>query len=179
MLDVIKNYALEKYAGDEKKAQDFVDGFVKQAYTPPGWVANKSQDDKNPFVSSLAEGIGGAFGKGLGGLAVGLGMHGISSAFSGAERDSLHTKFLSALSSAIASNPILKNANKAKVQNYAETVFKFAPHVACDPNLLSHVLAGTIDGEGIDLMTIKTLGDLENRYVENRSSGGFSPKTYV
>lgn len=171
MLDAIKEYALTKYAGDENLANQFVEGFKKQA------AYNKS--DENGISSGFMSGIGKAIGGGIGGFGIGLGIHGISSAFSAAERDSLHTKFLSALSSAISSNPILKNANKAKVQNYAETVFKFAPHVACDPNLLSHVLAGTIDGEGIDLMTIKTLGDLENRYVENRSSGGFSPKTYV
>lgn len=162
MLEKVKQYAMEKYAGDVTLAEEFVKGFEKQA-------ADQG------FGSSLV----GALGKGVGGVAMGLGIHGLNLAFSEANRGALHTQFLSSLAKAVSSNRILREADKTKVQQYAETIFRFAPHVAGDSNLLSSILANAIHGEGIDPMTIKTLGDLESRYVENRMSGGFSPKTYV
>lgn len=162
MLEKVKQYAMEKYAGDETLANEFVEGFQKEA-----------------AEAGLLNSAIGAVGKGIGGLAVGLGIHGLNQAFAGAERAGLHTQFLGALAKAIAGNRILREAEKQKVEQYAETIFKFAPHVACDPNLLSSILANAIHGEGIDPMTIKTLGDLEGRFIENRGAGGFSPKSYV
>lgn len=165
MLEKVKQYAMEKYAGDEKLAAQFVAGFEKQAVD-----------------AGFASAVTGAVGKGLGGLAVGLGLHGLNQAFSAATQGNLHTKFLEALARAIAMNPRLREEPKERVENYAETIFKFAPHVSCDANLLSTILANAVqghEGAGIDPMTIKTLGDLESRFIENRSAGAFSPKTYV
>ena len=172
MLEKVKQYALEKYAGDETLAEHFVEGFLKQA----------SQNAPKTTAQMFSEGLTGAVGKGIGGLAVGLGVHGLNQALASVANGSLHTQFLEALAKAISMNPQLREQKKERVAQYAETIFKFAPHVACDPNLLSSILANAVqghEGAGLDVMTIKTLGDLESRYIENRGSVTFSPKTYV
>jgi hypothetical protein len=181
----IKEYALVKYAGDESKVAEFVEGFKQglqkhAGFQPDMFGHTAGERMKSAFLQGeLAKGIAGGLGKGIGALAMGIGAAGISHAVSSLSSASLHSKFLQALQSAIASNRILKDADKAKVEQYAETIFKFAPNVATDSNLLSSILANAIHGEGIDPMTIKTLGDLEGRYNDNRSSSGFTPKTYV
>lgn len=165
MLEKVKQLGLEKFAGDEAKAQEFVKGFVKE-------VLEKSADDKfraKTLFESAKEGVGASLGRGLGGLAVGTILGGIGSAYQMANNSRLHTEFLSALEKAVTRNQVLRSANKDRVKEYAETIFKFAPHVACDANLLSQILANAIHGEGIDPMTIRTLGDLEARYRDNSS----------
>lgn len=187
MLEKVKQYAMVKYAGDEALVKEFVEGFIKQAdfsnqrrYGLDGSLESITETISGKGLSGVfQEGVTGAIGKGLGGLAVGLGIHGLNQAFAGAERSSMHTHFLSALARAIESNRILREAERSRVEQYADTVFKFAPHVASDPNLLSSILANAIHGEGIDPMTVKTLSDLESRFIENRGAGSFSPKTYV
>lgn len=163
----VKEYAMEKYAGDETKVNEFMEGFRSQL--------EKSASLMGEFTSGAMKTIGG----GIGALAVGAGIAGISRALSDTNKMALHGTFLKSLERAISTNRILKEADKSKVMQYGETVFKFAPHVATDPNLLSSILANAIHGEGIDPMTIKTLGDLESRYIDNSGAGGFSPKTYV
>jgi len=187
MLELLHKCAMEHCGGDETLAGHFLNGFLKEAggdaYTH--WLnagnAMASQVASSPshMTNSFQKGLFEALGKGLSGIGVGLGIHGLSMAASSVANASLHTNFLQALEKAISMNPVLKGADKQKTAQYAETVFKFAPHVATDPNLLSSILANAIHGEGIDPMTIKTLGDLEARYVENKSGNLFSPKTYV
>ena len=97
--------------------------------------------------------IGEAAGKGLMGIGLGLGLHGLNAATSHVANMGLHSDFLKALTHAVQSNPVLKNADEAKVLQYGETIFKFAPHIAGDANLLSSILANAVHGEGIDPMT--------------------------
>lgn len=182
----VKQHAFEKYAGDESKVAEFMEGFKEQlekkaAESPFGHASFEGFGGKTgpSLHEDLSKGLIGAVGKGLGGLAVGMGIAGISKAFSSANNSALHTKFLSALERAIASNSILRDADKGHVTQYADTIFKFAPNVATDSNLLSSILANAVHGSGIDPMTIKLLGDLEGRYIENSSAGNFSPKTFV
>jgi hypothetical protein len=170
----IRQLALEKCAGDEQLAERFMEGFFdevmsKQAAAP----------DIN-LVGELGKGFMGNIGKGMAGLAMGMGAMGIGKAFTGAMNDRLHGQFVNALKTAIQTNPILRQAKKEKVVNYAETIFKFAPHVATDANLLSSVLANAVHGEGIDPMTLKSLSELESRYKDNTNDNqAFSPKSYV
>lgn len=166
-IQEVYNYGLEKYAGDETKAKEFTVGFLKEA--------------TDPFrpMQVFGEGALKALGAGAVGVGLGLGIHGLSSAFNHAGTQFLRDKYLAALSKAKQSNPILADADSSKVQSYAETVFKFAPHVAADPNLLSSILANAVHGEGLDPMTIRTLADLEGRIQESRKNALFSPKGYV
>ncbi len=189
MLEKVKAYALEKFAGDEKAAADFMDGFQKSAMagkdTGPFGRAKDIMDriansgdikGEHTLKGSLMTGIGSALGQGLGGAFINTAIAAVGSGIKGVNNGHLHTRFLTALENAISSNRIIKEANKEKVRQYAETIFKFAPNVATDPNLLSSILANAIHGEGIDPMTVKTLTELEGRYTDNTS---FSPKTYI
>jgi hypothetical protein len=178
MLDLIKQYAMEKYAGDETAVAEFVEGFSKEAGSMSSFLgkqiggAGKSEN----VGDSLLKGFTSQMGKSLGGMAMGLGATGLGTLYNSAKEMNLHGIFLQALERAVQSNRILKESPKEKVLHYANTIFKFAPNVATDSNLLSAILANAIHGDGIDPMTIKTLTELEGRYRDNTS---FSPKTYV
>lgn len=184
MLEKIKQLALEKCAGDEQKAYEFLEGFYDEVLSKqaalnlsfPGFGGDRKH--LNPAEEAM-NGFGKAVGEGLAGITMGLSMGGISSAMKLIRGDIMHTQFMEALNKAIASNPILRQAKRDKVVNYAMTIFKFAPHVATDANLLSSILANAIHGEGVDPQTIKTLTELESRYTTTTSTPAFSPKAYV
>jgi len=161
----IYDIGMEKYAGDAAKAKEFAVGFLKKA----------SLFD-NRFIQ---EGAGKALGTGIAALGVGLGVHGISSFMNASANANLHNAFQRALASVRASNPLLEDADPSKVNSYAETIFKFAPHVACDHNLLSTVLAHIVQGEGVDTTIMKTLVELEKQIIESRKAGLFTPKNYT
>ncbi|HET8686059.1 MAG TPA: hypothetical protein VFM18_05265 [Methanosarcina sp.] len=163
MLEKIKQIGLEKFAGDEQLADAFVEGFAKEAFD----------------LGELGKSFAGAIGKGIGGTVVGLGINSFSKAMNNIEGTGLHNQFMMALEHAMKTNPVLRQKDTEKVVNYAETIFKFAPHVATDANVLSSVLAHCVHGEGVDSNIIKTLTDLESRYIDNHSATVFSPKTYV
>lgn len=173
---------MEKYAQDETKAAAFVEGFVKEAssyFAGPGASSVGQVFTGMLHSPGFAEGMHKAVGTGIGALALGFGVHGLSTMLAGANTQALKSKFDKAFSEVTAHNPIVQNAEPSKVRSYAETIFKFAPHVACDANLLSSILANAVHGEGIDPMTIRTLADLEGRLVESKKAANFSPKAYV
>jgi hypothetical protein len=189
MLNKVKAYALEKYAGDKESAAEFIDGFVEtmvkkaatgdpsraqQAFSAAASQLNKVTGSNT--MKTIGKNVYDTVGKGIGGILVNMGVTGVGTAAAIVHNNNLHTKFLSALEKAISSNSIIRQYNKDKVRQYAETIFKFAPNVAADVNLLSSILANAIHGEGIDPMTIKTLTDLESRY---RDMNQFTPKTYT
>lgn len=188
MFEQVKQYAMEKFAGDESAVADFMDSFSKEVMTKE---AAKYIDDANKTlgnrivggsshqettVDNMLKGFTGEMGKSLGGMAIGLGATALGTLYNSARDMNLYGKHLQALLRAYEANPILKETPKEKVKQYAETIFKFAPNVATDSNLLSSILANAIHGEGIDPMTIKTLTELEASYKKNTT---FSPKTYV
>jgi hypothetical protein len=172
MLEKVKQLGLEKFAGNEAMASEFVSGFAKAAL-------QKQASFREGMSIDLASGFSGAIGKGLGATAVGLALGGVSGALKNIHTGALHTQYMTALQKAIASNPVLRGEDKNRVIGYADTIFKFAPNVATDSNLLSSILANAIHGEGIDPMTIKTLTELESRYSDQRGNPAFSPKNYV
>lgn len=169
-IQEVYNLGLEKFAGDEDKAKEFTIGFMKEAALP--------YDRAPSLMQHLISGAVPAIGAGVAGLGLGLSIHGLSSAFAHAGNQFLRDKFQQALNAAVSNNPLLMDADRSKVNSYAETVFKFAPHVAADPNLLSSILANAVHGEGLDPMTIRTLADLEGRVQESRKNALFSPKAY-
>lgn len=181
MLERIKELALEKCAGDKEQAEAFLEGFygeVMQKSAAFG-LSDLTSDLGKSFAGEVGRNFAGSIGKGLAGATIGVGVAGLSGLVRNITGGSLHNEFLEALQEAVATNPILKQAKKDKVMNYANTIFKFAPHVAADANLLSSILANAIHGEGIDPQTIKTLTDLENRYNEAQTGNTFSPRSYV
>jgi len=157
MLDKIRAIALEKL-GSEEAANAFMEGFEKEAMAGASsiWGAMTAPDT-----------IGKA-GVGLAASLLGAGIvAGVSKGFGVVKDHNLRGKFDMALAQVMASNKIVKQARPERVKEYAETMFRFAPHVASDPNLLGSILANAVLGESIDPQTIKTLVDLEGRYVDN------------
>ena len=162
----IYELGLEKFAGDTNAAKSFTVGFIKEAYSQHTWEADA--------ISGAFKALtGGAVGIGLG-----LGMHGLSTAMNAAGTNSLRTHFQTSLARVKATNPLLEDADSSKVDSYAETIFKFAPHVAADPNLLSSVLGHCVQGEGVDTTNLKTITDLDAKLIEARKGAMFSPKNY-
>lgn len=124
------------------------------------------------ILTGVAKTLGGGIGSIIVNSAVGVG----AGLIGGAMNLHLKVKFAESLTKARKMNKVIEGADKTKVIQFAETIFSFAPHIASDPNLLSTILANAIHGDGLDPMTIKTLTELEGRYVENKS---FSPKSFV
>lgn len=171
LYEQLHELAMEKCAGDETQAQAFEEAFLKEAFF-----------GNAVFGKALTEGVGKAVGAGVAGLGLGLGIHGISSAISHAADSNMRSKFEAALHSAISSNEMLRHAmseNPGRVQSFANTLFTFAPHVVSDPNILAHLLVNAVQGESVDVTTIKTVTELENRYTDNRKNSLFSPKAYL
>jgi hypothetical protein len=183
MLEKVKEYALEKFAGDEGLAEEFVKGFTKEAMASPAQraaTAGGGGGGRLPATieGSMREGLGKQLGSGLAGLLLSGGVGATAYAMNQVKRSNLHSQFLQSLEQALASNRILREANRDKVKQYAETIFKFAPNVAADVNLLNSILANAVHGEGIDPMTIKTLTELENRFTTNTGVIG-SIKSFI
>lgn len=169
----LKKKALEKL-GSEEKAQAFIDGFVETILKEASFM---DHDLSNRTVGTeVIGGIAGGAAKSVGGAVGGAAVKGIVHLLSGASKLGNYSRFLQSLEKAISMNKVLKGAPKAKVMDYAETIYNFAPSVATDPNMLSSILANAIHGDGIDPMTIRTLTELDSRYRE----GSFSnPRNFT
>jgi|ERR1700757_2351819 len=171
LYEQIQELALEKCAGNVEQANAFTDAFIKQAFL--GTTLTKT------VGGAVLEGAAKAIGAGVAAYGVGMGLHGISSAIRAGADANLRSKFESALHTAVSDNEMLRHAmseNPGRVQSYADTIFSFAPHVACDPNILAHLLVNSVQGDSVDISTIKTVTELENRYTDNRKNSLFSPR---
>ena len=155
-LELIEKIAQERFE-TEAEREAFVEAFVKEASINP------------QIIEGAYKALGG-LGVGILGAALAKGVHSVGSAVG---NSSLHAKFEQALSQVMVSNRIVKAADPTRVRGYAETIFKFAPHVAGDANVLSSILANVIHGDGVDPQTIKMLTDLEGRYKDNSTPGNF------
>lgn len=179
----IRQYGMLKFAGDKQAVEHFVDGFMKEAglmdilsTATGGGSGQGGIRPADTLGQTITKGFGSSMGQGLGSLAVSMGTTSVGSLYNSVKGAALHSKFLQALERAYQGNRILKESPKEKVLQYAETIFKFAPNVATDSNLLSSILANAIHGDGIDPMTIKTLTDLEKVHEGNVT---FNPKNYT
>lgn len=178
-MDVLelRKEAQEKLGMNEAQADAFVEGFVKEAslfdfVTRPGDNPTTAGHD---IVGGAAKKFGEAIGGGIGNLAINGAIAGVASVVSSAQSAVLFRKFTEALKTVMESNRIVRNADRNKVMSYADTIYKFAPHVAADVNLLSQLLANAIHGEGVDPSTIETITRLEERYSKDT---GFKPKNF-
>lgn len=139
------------------------------------WFA-KNMRARSPLISSqAAKNMATAFQKNVGHVAGGMGvlaaagatLVGLNKAVNAVKTATLHPAFLQALETAIKSpdkaGEILRGADRQKVMSYGETIFKYAPNVATDPNLLKGILANVIDYGSIDPATIRSLMELEEK----------------
>jgi hypothetical protein len=171
MLEKIKAIALEKCAS-EAEYNAFMEGFEKEAISFGTIYNTFNQVDKSGVVTNLLKDNAAKAGVGLAaGLAGAAIVYGLRSAGKGVSNGLLRSKFETALTQVMNTNRVVRGADPVRAKQYADTIFSFAPHVAADPNLLSSILANAVQGEGIDVMTVKTLTELEGRYKDNNSQG--------
>lgn len=104
--------------------------------------------------------------KGLTGFGLGAGILGAMTAFSGAKNMSKRKDFERALEQVLRNSPVIQEKDKQKATGFAETIFRFAPTVASDPNLLGSVLNSAIHYESLDLSTIKSLSEIEAKHSQ-------------
>lgn len=179
-MDVLelRKEAQEKMGFTDAQADAFVEGFVKEASLFDYETRSGAKDAGGTLGQDVVKGVGESFGKSIGGgignLAINSVVSGIASLVGSAKDSLLYRKFTESLKTVVESNRIVRNADRNKVMSYAETIFKFAPHVASDVNLLSQLLANAIHGEGVDPNTIETITRLEERYGPGRNA--FMPK---
>lgn len=184
MLEKIKELGLEKFAGDEELADQFVAGFVahvmleKEAQEVEAMQKEAAGPGvrKPDLTTEYMSGIAHEAGKASAGFAGNMAVGALVGGFRLVKDQFRYQRFLKALEQAISNSHTLREANRQKVGKYADTIYRFAPLVAVDPNLLQSVLTNAILGDGIDLMTIKSLTDLQGRYSDNAS---LNPKSWV
>lgn len=56
-----------------------------------------------------------------------------------------------------------------KSRKMAETIFRVAPTMSGDSNLLTNILNNAIHGDSMDLQTVKVLTELEEKHNKNRN----------
>lgn len=189
-LDLLEK-AAQIYPNDEVAQKDFVKGFITKvanilkdvAYSGDKMVGTGDREmplRKQVLDNFWGRGVATAAGKALVGGGMGIAVAGIGSLVKTVVGANLHNLYLRALNEAVQNNRILREAPKQKVLNFGNTIFKFAPHVATDPNILSTILGNAVQGEyGIDPMTIRTLTELESRYQQNQGETMFNPKSWI
>ena len=192
----LRKQAEELYPESEQAQEEFVGSFVEKVASIfkdlkyDGKTVIRPGDHADQYLAnSVAEnfwarGAASAAGKAMVGGIGGLGMAGIMGLANIVNNHSLHNKYLSALKESMQTNRILREAGSTqegakKLLTFGNTIFKFAPHVATDSNLLSSILANAFHGDGIDPMTIRTLTELESRYRDMGSSESFNPKMWM
>lgn len=148
---------------DEKEVNLFMTGFMEKIAA----IFDKTEALKN---------FSGQLGRASAGGVVGASLYGIAALVKEVKNHSKYNNFLKALNEAVQMNRVLKAADKDKVVKFAHTIYKFAPSVSTDPNLLSSILANAIHGDGLDPMTVRTLTQLEESYGKTTD---FSPKQWM
>ena len=179
---------LEKIASDlfltpaEKEA--FVDGFLTEAVDGLEKAANIWTEGIRPAGEATksiwshlgTEAVKGG-GKALGMLGVGLLSaalaKGINTVASNNASVMQRQKFESALANVLATSKICKQ-DPARAKSFAESLFRVAPNIIGDTNLLRNVLDSIVQGESVDVNTIKMLTDLEDRYTGNQLPAQFA-----
>lgn len=158
---------LEKLAFSKEDAENIAEYFyqvmdddlVKQASLPQtfGGIAMKA-------VGETAAKAGTA-------LAMGLGAYGAHGIYDGlVKRPMQASRFAAAVEQAIERNQILQHADRAKVDNMAATIMKYAPNAAADPNLLSSILSNAVMMDGIDPTVVQGLVNLERAYNDSHKT---------
>lgn len=164
MLDKIRALAQEHLKTAEE-VDAFMEGFQATALSKEAGLGATIMRDINNggYIPKAAVGLGASL------LGAGI-VKGISMASNGVKDHNLRSRFEMALQQVKANNRALRGVPPAKVDNYAETIYKFGPHVASDPNLLGYLLGNAVQGESIDINSIKMIVDLEGRYVDNNKT---------
>ena len=192
-MDVLKS-PLTAYRGTKDYLTNVVPAALNSTPQSVGWstsetantlVDGKISDSKvtkydfvNPrakAVVAAAEGFGAAVPRVLIPLGVGAGLIAATKAVGAISRQIDKNKFEAAFRQVI-SHKSLEGEDPVKLRSLADTVFRLAPSVACDPNLLSTVLQEQAKNhQGMPVTFARTLVDLEDK-ISGRGSNTFKPK---
>lgn len=99
----------------------------------------------------------------IAGLA-GLGLHNYLKSRRNAETIGQFADYQNALATVAGRNERLANENSERLNELGNSIFKFAPTVASDPNVLETVLDNAVQYDGLDPQTVRSLQELEERY---------------
>lgn len=188
MIEHVYQTGLEKFAGDHQQAAEFTAGFMEQmekkAFPNIGAGISSILNHAIPASKGVAGTIGGialkaateGAAKTLATAAIAGGIYGVGKTVNSLSKVSQHSTYQKALQKAMLNSRVLRESDPDKVKSFGETIFRFAPHIAMDANLLTTVLTNAIHGDNIDPMTIQTLTQLEARY---RDTNTFTPKTFM
>lgn len=173
----LRKKAEKLFPSDEKSSNQYVDGFITKVAS----ILDKSFGEHTLGDSFMARGVAQAAGKALVGGVAAAGFATLMGAVNAVKSHALYNKYLQALDEATKASPILRSADKQKLLSFGNTIFKFAPHVATDSNVLETVMTNAIHGNSLDPMTIKMLTELEGRYSESKGKAGtmFNPKSWI
>lgn len=163
------------FPSDEKSRKDYVEGFI----TKVAAILDTAFKEHTLGDAFFSRGMAQAAGKALVGGVAAAGFSSLMGAVNVVKAHAMYNKFLQALEEAIKSNSVLRAADKNKLMNFGNTIFKFAPHVATDTNVLETVLSNAIHGNSLDPMTIRMLTELEGRYKDSRTESNFNPKSWI
>lgn len=183
ILEALMAEPLEKEASDQEGYQEYIEKAAEEF----GMMAVELGLDKEAgFMDSLrssgaikniASGFGSGIGSGIAGLGIGamgvLGSIAARKALSATGNAAGRSRYEQALSQALSRNQILRGLEGeqlARIKSFGDSIFRVAPTVAQDVNTLSNVLAHYVDSESLDLHTMKTLADLEEKFSKNNPS---------
>lgn len=189
MIEHVYQTGLEKFAGDHQQAAEFTAGFMEQMEKKAflnniGAGVSSLLNRAVPVSKGVATTLGGialkaateGAAKTLTTAAIAGGIYGVGKTVNSLSKISQHATYQKALQKAMLNSRVLRESDPDKVKSFGETIFRFAPHIAMDANLLTTVLTNAIHGDNIDPMTIQTLTQLESRY---RDTNTFTPKAFM
>ena len=193
-MDVLKS-PLTAYRGTKDYLTNVVPAALNSTPQSVGWsstetantlIDGKISDSKmtkydfvNPrakAVVAAAEGFGAAVPRVLIPLGVGAGLIAATKAIGAISKQIDKNKFEAAYRQALATNKMFEGQDPVKLRSLADTIFRLAPTVACDPNLLSTTLQAQMhDAQGMSTKVARELVDLEDK-ISGRGSNTFKPK---
>lgn len=152
---------LEKLAYSKEDAESIAEYFYQSM--DEDLVKQAGLFDNPNFLKGLGEGTAKI---GLG-VAAGAGLMGAHGLYEGLiQRPIQNRRFDAALEQAIQRNQVLQHAERSKVNDMANTIRKYAPNAAADPNLLSSILSNAVMMDGIDPTVLQSLLNLERTYKD-------------
>ena len=151
-------------------------GAVVSTTTRGGETATNTSNAAAQAGIAMAESFGTTIPRVAVPLGVGMGILAAAKAIGAVSNQLDKNKFDKALADVISRSPTLKEYDPVRVQGVAQSIFRLAPNIATDPQLLGPILESQVkNASGIDMNTLRTLVELEDK-IKGRSSSLMKPK---
>lgn len=176
--DLIKSASVEMEAllegVDMEKLADWTDAFTGVWDHPVGSPVLNRDGNRILHQDTFGQNVSGSAAKALGAAGatalVGLSAIAMSKAIKAVGNAADRLKFERTLKTVIERNVILQQEDYEKVKSFADTIYRYGPNIAQDPNILANVLTHSVRGESMDVETMRAVTDLEKRYLDNNPS---------